>query len=128
MIFISLLLCLVAIYILALRYRIKWQGELLEGEIVSVVKGNRGLYGIRGYNYRVRFEFDEQLFYRTTLENVISFGGEPKIRVSKYCRVYFNPKYPNRVTLKGFHQVELLSYGLLVFGLFGMFFSWHLHL
>lgn len=64
----------------------------------------------------------EKICYATTLKNVVTPGGAPQVPVGKRCLVYFNPKSPKNVAIKGFHQVEKPGYGLLIFRVLGIFF------
>lgn len=123
MILICLFLCIVSLFILYLRYRLMWTGEIVEAEIVGTEKGAKSYYGITGHNFKLRLEYENEIYYVKSLESVVTFGGEPKKAFPEQCSVYFNPQAPRTVTIKGNHQIEKLGYGILLLAGVGVLLS-----
>lgn len=95
----------------------KFTGELVEGTIVGYNRKSKGLYGIEGYSYRIRLEYNEELYYVTALEGTtVTNGTIPKKNLGLQCLVYFNPK-SHSATIKGFYQIEWLAFYLFITGI-----------
>src|SRR5699024_8276221 len=106
MIFIGIMLCLLSIFVIAIRLWFIVTGEVVEGQIVGHTYGARSLYGAQGYNYRIALTYQGETYQVTSVDSVVTFGdGVPKKNLGLYVNVYFKPK-SKRVAIKGFHKIE----------------------
>ncbi|GIO23503.1 DUF3592 domain-containing protein [Oceanobacillus sp. J11TS1] len=118
MIFIGLLFCIIAIIITILKLKIILTGEVVEGKIVGYVRGAKGTYGMVGYNYRILLEYNDEIYYVTSMDGLTTSNGVvPNKNLGRYYKVYFNPGSPDkRVALKGVHKTEWLAFFLFLAG------------
>ncbi|MFD2045220.1 DUF3592 domain-containing protein [Ornithinibacillus salinisoli] len=118
MIFIGLFFCVIALILIFIKVWCMVTGKLVEGSIVGYVRGSKGLYGFVGYNYRIRLEYNGEIYYSTSIDGVtVTNGTIPKKNLGAKSFVYFNPKSPkSRVALKGVHRLEWMAFLLLVIG------------
>lgn len=120
----GLLACLIAIFILYKKLWFVCTGKVVAGEIIGHEYGARGVYGFRGYNYRIRFEYKNEIYIAKSLESTVTTSGSiPKRGLGEGCLVYFNPKSPKLVSVKGRNGVIWLAVFLLLCGLLIVLFS-----
>ncbi|HLQ98501.1 MAG TPA: DUF3592 domain-containing protein [Candidatus Dormibacteraeota bacterium] len=115
--FVGLLLCIVTLYILYSKISFIVKGEVVEGKVVGYDYASKGLYGIRGYNYRIRIEYEENVYIAKSLESVVTSGGYPTKDIGNYYKVYFNPAFPKRVSIKGKTGIMWLTFFVFIVGL-----------
>ncbi|GAA0319254.1 DUF3592 domain-containing protein [Oceanobacillus sp. FSL W7-1293] len=118
MAFIGLLLCIVALFVIFLKLKSVLTGELVAGKIIGYNRGAKGRYSIVAYNYRVLLEYNDELYYVTSIDTFTATDGViPRKYLGMYCWAYFNPKAPDkRVALKGFHRLEWMAFFLFLLG------------
>lgn len=119
MIFFGIFFCFIALFLLIYRWKNRRTGKLVDGTIVGYVRGGRGTYGFVGYNYRVRIEYEGEIYFVKAMDNVVVTDGTmPNKHLGLHCHVYFHPNRPDKpVIIKGFHQIEWLALILLALGL-----------
>src|SRR5690625_1224614 len=115
--FVGLFLCIVAIYLLYLKMKFKFTGTVVEGEIVGYDYGARGTYGFRGYNYRIRLKYQNEIYIVSSIESVVTIGNTPTKNIGQLCKVYFNPQSPKRVSIKGKNGIIWIAFITLFSGL-----------
>lgn len=112
------MLCLVSIIVISIRLWFMVTGEVVEGQIVGYVSGGRvPPYGIKGHNYRIRLTYQDEMYYVTSIDSVVtSVWAIPKKNLGLYVDVYFNPKSPKRVAIKRFHKLEWAAFIMFALG------------
>jgi|SRR5699024_9093699 len=118
MAFFGLLLCGVAAYILYRKMSFVLKGKVINGELVGFKRGAKGWYGMQGFNYRIRIEYEGEIYIATSLESVVSSGGYPSEPMRGYFKVYFKPSSPKYVSIKGKTGIIWLALFVFVIGLF----------
>src|SRR5699024_9158956 len=63
-------------------------------------RSNKGRYGMEGFNYRIRIDYEGEMYIATSVESVISSTGYPSGPMRGYFKVYFKPSSPNYVSIK----------------------------
>lgn len=103
------------------KYRLIINGHKLKGEIVGFVKASKNKSSVSGYNYVVQFKYDGELHAAKTLQSKLgTIYGPPKIKKGKDCTIYFNPKYPEQVTMTGAYGMEIGAATLFALGMIGV--------
>lgn len=98
-----------------------FSAKLVDGEIVGYALGSRSLYGITAYNYRVRLEYEGEIYYAKAMQSKTIFGNViPRKEIGRYCLVYFNPKNPRLVSMKGYYGLDIAAWFFLILGLLGI--------
>lgn len=117
LIFVGFFLCVSALIVFFIRLRLILTGKLLKAEIVGYARGAKGIRGFVGYNYRIRLEYNEEIHFARSLESVVVFDGMiPQKNLGLSCQVYYNPKSPKWVAIKGFHRLEWLALAMFILG------------
>lgn len=116
MAFFGLLLCGVAIYILYRKISFVLKGQVINGELVGFKRSTKGFYGMEGFNYRIRIDYEGEMYIATSLESVISSTGYPSEPMRGYFKVYFKPSSPKYVSIKGKTGVIWLALFVFVVG------------
>lgn len=124
LIFLGVVCCLLAAFIFGMRVWYFFTGKVVAGEIVGYASGAKGLYHIMASNYRIRIVYENEIYMVTSIESVIhSSGTIPNKDLWKECAVYFNPKHPKRVSIKGYHTLEWLALYIFMLGFLVIWFS-----
>jgi len=124
LIFLGVVCCLLVTFIFGMRVWYFFTGQVVAGEIVGYASGAKGLYNIMASNYRIRIVYENEIFMVTSIESVIhSSGTIPNRDLWKECAVYFNPKYPKRVSIKGYHTLEWMALYIFILGCLVIWFS-----
>ncbi|WP_040983168.1 DUF3592 domain-containing protein [Oceanobacillus jeddahense] len=120
LIFIGLLLCAIALFVIIIKVKTILNGKLVEGKIVGYVRSAKGTHGMVSYNYKILLEYNEEMYYVTSIDSLTGTdGGIPRKNLGMYCNVYFNPKSPEkRVAIKGFRKLEWIAFFLFLMGFF----------
>ena len=95
----------------------------MEGKIVGYVRGGRGTHGMVTYNYRILLKYNEEMYYVTSMDSLTTTVGViPNKNLGMYCKVYFNPRSPDKkVAMKGFGKLEWITLFLFLAGVFSIF-------
>lgn len=117
MAFVGLFLCAVALYILYRKISFVIKGQVINGELVGFKRGAKGTYGMQGFNYRIRIEYEGEVYITTSLESVVSSGGYPSEPMRGNVKVYFKPKSPKYVSIKGKVGIIWLAFFVFLIGL-----------
>lgn len=59
------------------------------------------LYGMQDYNYRIRIEYEGEIYITTLVESVVTSRGYPSEPMRGFFKVYFKPNSPRHVSIKG---------------------------
>lgn len=117
--FIGIFLCCISIFIFSNKLWFMFTGKIVEGEIVGHTFGAKSTYGFRGYNYRIRIEYQGEVYMVKSLESVVtSKMNMPQKGIGKSCEVYFNPRSSKRVSIKGYNGLMWIASIPLVMGVF----------
>ena len=120
--FAGLFLIVVAVLVLIIKYYFVFTGERVQGEIIGLEKGARSTMNRVGYNYMIRFTYqDKQYVARAIQSKIGTTNRRPKIPKNTYCIIYFNPKSPKVVSMTGFSIVDVACGVSLILGLLGVF-------
>lgn len=115
--FVGLMLCAFTLYILYRKMSFVLKGKVINGELVGFSRGAKGLYGMQGFNYRIRVEYEGEIYIATSLENVVSRRGYPSEPMRGYFEVYFKPTTPKYVSIKGKNGIIWLAFLVFLMGI-----------
>lgn len=117
----SLFLIGVTVIIFARDSFIRWRSVLLEGEIIGFTPPVRGQYGNYTYGYRIKIEYKGETYHSKALQGKTKIGKTyPSEMIGRKCQVYFNPKSPKLVSMKGFHGLHIALLFIFILGLLGL--------
>lgn len=109
------------------KYRLIINGHKLKGEIVGFMKPTNSAMKFAGYHYIVRFKYGGELLAAKSIQSKMgTLNAPPKNKKGKKCTIYFNPKYPEQVAIRGTYGMEVAAgilFGLGVLGIIIYFVS-----
>lgn len=117
MIIFGIILCVLSVLVTFKRYRLVLFGQRATGEIVGYGNYSSGRYGVKSCCYKIKYEFEGKEYIAESLEGVSAVGSSTfNDNLHENVTVCFNPKNPERVTVKEFRQAENLGLGLFLAG------------
>ncbi|HLQ74116.1 MAG TPA: DUF3592 domain-containing protein [Bacillota bacterium] len=107
--------------ILYTKYRVIVNGKKLQGEIVGFKRPSGSALSFSGYYYIIRFEYGNEIIAAQSMQSKMgTLDKPPKNKKGEKCMIYYNPKYPEKVTIAGKFGAEISAAVLFLIGLGGL--------
>ena len=120
--FIGVIFCILSILLTYKKLTLIVFGKSAIGSIVGFDGMVRGTKGVAAYPYLVKFEYNNQIYIAKSLESAL--GNYNDVFSEKNCyrkiTVFFNENNPEIVTIKEFKGIYVISFGMFLLGILGI--------